>query len=1276
MSTLFLFIFNFCKRNRIIALIVLSFVLVISGFYTTKLKFTEDISKVLPKSEKIGKMSFVFENSKLLEKLIFNIHLSDSSLTDENLLLDFAQTLSDSLQEIFIPSHLKSIDKAPDNRSMQEVYFFFNDNLPLFLDETDYQKLDTLLLEQNIRNTVDANYKLLASPAGFATRKNIQKDPLHLTSIALGKLKTFNLADGFELKKGHIISKDGKNILILVTPVSNSNTKLNKELFDGFDSLIAEITKTNNIEVSYFGNAAVAYGNAARIKKDIILTVSLAFALLIIFISLFFRRKRSFVLVFLPAGLGAIVSLGFLGAFSPEVSAIALGIGSILLGISVDYSIHILSHFRQNNNIKLMFRDVSTPIVMSSLTTASAFLSLFFINSKALNDLGIFAAVSVLAAAAFSLVVLPHLMLSSAKVEKQRNLNLIDKIANWNLHNSKILKIAIILITIVFWFTSKNVSFDADMMKNNFMSEQLKQAEKDLNKLTSVSRKTIYLVSPGKDINEALSNNQSALPIIDSLKALGIIKSFTSLNSILKPQQEQQNLINKWEIFWEGRFAKADSTLNNAAKLKGFKSSAFEGFNKMVNKKYSPLAFSGINHTFDQLTANYLIETDTLDAVINVLKVSSNNEDVLKVYEAFENNKNLWIVDKRLITNEFMNILNDNFNKLIYISMFFVFIILLIAYGRIELTIITMIPVLISWIWTVGIMGMFGISFNIFNIIILTFVFGLGIDYSIFVMRGLLQEYKFGIKEIASYKVSVILSAITTLAGIGVLIFAKHPALKSIALMSIIGIFSVVIVNFILLPSIFSWLVSYKKGLRKRPITLLDFIFSILAMLVFVAGALVMTSLSFILRILPGKEDKKKLFFHKVFSKLTWFLIYMNFLSKKTIINPLGEDYSKPSIIIANHQSHIDLMLMMLLNPKVLILTNRRNYNNPIYGKALQYANFIPSDEGYEKVLEDIRPLIEKGYSFVIFPEGHRNDDGKIKRFHKGAFYLAGKLNIPILPIIIHGQNQLLKKSELFLKRGSIRTKFLPKIFISKENYGNDLKSQTKEIQKYFRKEYAKVREENETPDYLADYIIKNYLYKGPIVEWYTKIKLKLEDNYHVFNDLISRNCTITDLGCGYGYLDYMLNLVSEDRQITAVDYDEQKIMVAANCAIKNENVKFIAADVTEYDVTASDVIILKDVLHYLPSILQNQLIEKCISKLNENGMLIIRDGDKEQEKEHKNTKLTEFFSTNFGFNKAEYDLEFISESSIRDIAKKHNLKFREIGHAKQTSNKLFVLKK
>jgi 1-acyl-sn-glycerol-3-phosphate acyltransferase len=457
---------------------------------------------------------------------------------------------------------------------------------------------------------------------------------------------------------------------------------------------------------------------------------------------------------------------------------------------------------------------------------------------------------------------------------------------------------------------------------------------------------------------------------------------------------------------------------------------------------------------------------------------------------------------------------------------------------------------------------------------------------------------------------------------------------------------------------------------------LLDFLFSIASLIVFVGGALLMTLFSLILRILPGNRKKKKYLFHVVFSKMTWFLIYMNFLSPKRIINPDNEDYSRPAIVIANHQSHIDLMLMMLLNPKVLILTNRRNYTHPFYGKALQYADFLPSDIGYEDIAEDLKSLIADGYSFMIYPEGHRNDDGKIKRFHKGAFYLAEKLKIDILPIIIHGQNQLLKKSEFFLKRGSITTKFLPRIDLSKNEFGEDLREKTKGINRYFRKEYAAVREEFETPDYWADYIVKNFTYKSPQLEWYTRIKLKLEDNYWFYNKLIPQNCSITDLGCGYGYLDFMLGLVSEKRQIHGIDYDEEKIEVANNCAIKNSRVVFSSGDVTKMDFDNSDVFILNDVLHYFPKDLQISTIQKCIEKVNPGGMIIIRDSDKDLKRRHWGTAVTEFFSTNFGFNKTENKLDFVSRKMIVDIALKNQLKLEIVDNSKITSNLVYLLSK
>jgi 1-acyl-sn-glycerol-3-phosphate acyltransferase len=1278
MSILFLYLFRFFEKHKMVLAVLVLVILGISGWYASRLKLSEDITKVLPDNEQINKMSFVYNHSKFMDKVIFNISLTDTSVTENpDVLVDFANHFKDSLTTKFIPGFLQSFDETPDESALLDTYELLYNNLPLFLNESDYTHIDSLIATKAIEESLLADYKSLISPAGFITRKMIKKDPLHFTQLALEKLRVFGMSDNFELYRRHFLSKNHRNLLLIVSPASTNNTSSNKALFKGIDELIQNLKRKHfkQVRVEYFGNAVVALGNAERIKQDILITVSLAMLALIIFISLFFRKKRAFFLIFLPVVFGALVALAVLYLFQSEVSAISLGIGSVLLGISVDYALHVYSHYRKHRNLQLLFKDISTPIILSSLTTAAAFLSLHFINSKALNDLGLFAAVSVLGAALFSLLVLPHLIKGRGQSEILHKKGWIDRLAALPIEKIKWLKPGIVLLTILFYFLAKQVPFDADMMKNSYMSDELKQAEQNLNAVTSLSKKTIYLVTPGKNIDDALSNNTIAKQLIDSLQNIGIVKNATVVNTLIQSRKKQEEAIARWYNFWKTRKVNTISTLKEEGKKLGFKSSAFDEFYQLFNKKFSTLTPVQASPLNSMLLNNYLIDTDSLDAIINVVKVDSKTEDIKKVYAAFDKQDKVWVIDKRLVTSEFMNILNDNFNKLILISLTLVFIILLLAYGRIELTILTMTPVIISWLWTVGIMGLFGISFNIFNVIILTFIFGLGIDYSIFIMRGLLQNYKYGKKDYSSFKVSVLLSGITTLLGIGVLIFAKHPALRSIATMSIIGILSVIFITFSLLPPIFNWMISYQKGLRNRPVTLLDFLFSVAALLVFMGGAVFMTALSYVLRILPGNKKKKKLFFHIVFSKLTWFLIYMNFLSKKTIINPRGEDYSKPAIIIANHQSHIDLMLMMLLNPRVVILTNDRNYNNPVYGPALQYADFIPSDKGFENMLDDVRQKVEDGYSIVIYPEGHRNDTGRIKRFHKGAFYLAEQLQLDVLPIIIHGQNQLLKKSEFFLKRGSIVTKFLPRIDLSKKEFGNELTAQTKGIRKYFSDEYNKVREQYETPEFYSDYIRKNFLYKGPVVEWYTKIKLRLEDNYNLFDKIIPRQCTLTDLGCGYGYLALLLNLVSEDRKITGIDYDEDKIAVASHCAVKTENVHFHSADITEVSMHKSDVFILLDVLHYLPESKQLETIEKCIEKLNQGGLIIIRDADKSLEKRHKGTRLTEFFSTRLGFNKTTHKLEFVSRLLILKVAEEHKMELEIIDNSKHTSNLIYLLR-
>ena len=136
------------------------------------------------------------------------------------------------------------------------------------------------------------------------------------------------------------------------------------------------------------------------------------------------------------------------------------------------------------------------------------------------------------------------------------------------------------------------------------------------------------------------------------------------------------------------------------------------------------------------------------------------------------------------------------------------------------MALLSFLPMAVSWIWILGIMALCHIQFNVVNIILATFIFGQGDDYTIFMTEGCQYEYAYGRRMLASYRQSIILSALIMFIGIGSLIFAKHPALHSLAEVTIVGMFAVVLTAYLLPPMIFRWLVCDINGYRRRPLTL------------------------------------------------------------------------------------------------------------------------------------------------------------------------------------------------------------------------------------------------------------------------------------------------------------------------------------------------------------------------------------------------------------------------------------------------------------------------
>lgn len=1329
MSKLFLAIYSLFENRRAAFWLLLLGYLVAAIFVAFQLKLEEDITKIMPVEGDFKQYSDLLQNSEFADRIVVQLTSNDSLGNDQTVeeLTNFSDSLVAQLRINLDSTLLKNITHKIDESQFLKLYDVILDNLPLFLQKSDYQEIAKQVDSIEIENRIKGSYKALISPAGFALKKPILRDPLGLAQNALLHLQDFQIDDNFDLQNGYILTKDKRHqILFLSSANSGRETKKNRELLQILKETI-QATKqqlNSDIQIGFFGAPVVAVGNAQQVRKDVAMTVGVALLVLFGLITFFYRRKRAFFLILIPTLFGAITALAALVILKGTVSLIAVGIGAILLGITIDYSLHIFTHYREIGNVRRVIKDVATPILMSSWTTAGAFLCLLFVRSEALHDLGIFAAISVLGSAVFALIILPHLLKIAVKTESEiinKKLTFFDHFGNFEIERIKWVFPIILGISVVFFFTGHKANFATDLNALNYMSEELKASEKNLEAISSASMRSMYLMAEGQSLAEALKKSESTTLLIDSLKKEGLVRAATPISNVLVSKELQQERIHDWNTFWtEKRKILVKNEITEAAQKLKFKSSAFDAFFTLIDKKYHPVDLAVFDPLKDLFLKENISKKGNQTSLLTMLRVDL--KDKKTVYQRFENNEQITVLDKELMTTRFIEILKADFDKFVIISMAFVFLILLISYGRIELAIITFLPLVLSWIWTLGLMNLFDIQFNIVNIIIATFIFGIGIDFSIFIMRGLLQEWQYGERNLPSYKISILLSVITTLTGIGVMIFAQHPALKSIAALSIIGILSVLLIALVVEVVAFRWLVyrgiwsqpppppkgevvqvneksralsstnkSHSKtriatplggggGIlqqpREYPITWFVILQTLANFLQLFLGCIVMTIVSLILLLcffVPMKTRKRWVNYGIwAFSKL---YVRANFPFNETYLNPHNEDFSKPSIAIANHQSLIDTPMMFRLSRRSMILTKDWVRRFPLFSVVTRMADFYSVSDGTEELLPKLQQKLEDNYTIAVFPEGSRSPGDTTKRFHKGSFYLAEKLAADIVPVYIHGTGRFLRKGSAWGKWNPLTIKIGERISPDDPRFPTAYSARTKAISKHFKENFAALRKERETVHYWRGKLLENYLYKGTVLEWYLKIKSKMENNYELFDKIIPEKGVITNLGCGYGFLDYMLFFRSKKRDILGIDYDEEKVKTAQNCHHKTAEINFQMGDITNVKFRKSDVFILADVLHYLPKESQYQVLNNCAEQLNDGGMLLIRDGDADLTERHEGTKWTEIFSTKiFNFNKTKHELSFISGTELRKWAEENSFKIEVIDETKKTSNVVFVL--
>ena len=766
MRELVLRIYDWMSGHRWWCLASLAVVTLLMVLSVTRLSYREDIRDFLPLDEKEREALNDYDRQAQTSLIVAIIEQRDSTVDDPDLLVEGVETFLNAIDG------LEGVTVQTDFSQMEEQQEEAYRQLPYLLEAADYQRMDSLLQQPDfIASRLQEAKERLLMPMGIGSmvENDITHDPLGLFSPVVSLMRDTAMLSRFDIYDGCLLTADHRRALVLLnSPYGGSETASNERLLDLLNAKADSVSRLltpdsclltpslltpsllTPLNIRFCGAPVIAVTNASQIKTDSLLSVCIAAVLILLLLWFFLRSLRHILLIALTIGWGWVFAIACLSWVHQEVSVIVIGISSIIVGIAVNYPLHLIAHLGHTSDVRQALQEIVKPLVVGNITTVGAFLALVPLRAAALRDLGLFSSFLLIGTILFTLIWLPQLLrftvyglqftddLQASHSNPTRYSSINYKLSSIN---TKLWLIgALAILTAFFGYHSLHTTFDADLTHINYM--------------TPVQRSDMALL-------------QQLMPT-DSQRQQELNRRIPTT-----PETQQERL-QLWQSWTSSHRDQLSLSLRDEATRAGFTPDSFDPF------------FSLLSPASDISPSSFLFPPSS--------NYSSNHPSLFSSIASH---------------------LSDDFNYIGWACACIVFFFLWASFRSLPLALLSFLPMAVSWLWILGIMALLGIQFNIINIILSTFIFGQGDDYTIFMTEGTVYEYKHHRPMLASYRRAIILSALIMFIGIGSLIIARHPALHSLAEVTIVGMFSVVLMAFVIPPLAFRlWLRFSKKSVK------------------------------------------------------------------------------------------------------------------------------------------------------------------------------------------------------------------------------------------------------------------------------------------------------------------------------------------------------------------------------------------------------------------------------------------------------------------------------
>ncbi|WP_430735275.1 MMPL family transporter [Halodesulfovibrio aestuarii] len=804
----------YLAQRKWLLLLVMGGMMLCCVLSLSSMKLEERISYLLPDDKSVLSNDLdLIQSAPLQHRILITLHVVNDDLVGAPL-----AKLTDQLTRTMQSSFFTKVACKPD--SLNPNFFIgLRDLVPSLFSNGVQNAVSQAITADNIAKALTSQKHTLGTMEGVLKASTIAADPLNLHRTALRKIASLAYMKNLRILHGVYMTEDGKHSLIMATtPVMTTDSRASVALEQELERISNTLPK--GVTWTVLGAQRYTAANALTIKNDIKTTSVIACIALLGIVVCFLRTKQVFFLLLLPllsycAGAAAVAT-----GWKPA-SAMTFGFGPILVGMTIDFGLHLYYVLGSNTAPKRdLLQKASVPIVISGLTTIAAFALLMFSPVPGLRQLSVFITIGLLTAVVLTLFILPHVISGHPGHIASKPLPQFS-------HNHRA---AVLTVTAVVFILgcvgSSQLHFQDHIRAMGVRPAALLQAEKDIRNIWGIKGEEALLFASGTSIDEVVRKTSDSIALLSPEDK----KSVVSLTPLLPSRQRQQENWQHWRKFWEAHPSVA-STVQAKGVALGFSKHAFTPFYDFIHA--SPQAVTvgslrnlGIGSLLDSLlversvspqteidvegtsglpmaatsTVGYSNFSGVLDTS-NFYTLISYLPDTHTINSVFtpeiEKKYDVRLISGSRLGKELASVLTGTFVRFIAYAFAIIVVIILLVHRVVKQCICALLPACFGLLMMGGVLGLLNRPLSIFSVAGALLVLGHGVDYGVYATHAI-KKNSLGTSQ------AIFVSGLTSLAGFGSLLFADHPALFDMGLSVFSGLLAAMPCALLVLPALFS----------------------------------------------------------------------------------------------------------------------------------------------------------------------------------------------------------------------------------------------------------------------------------------------------------------------------------------------------------------------------------------------------------------------------------------------------------------------------------------